>query len=74
MDHGNCSRSCAINYVYLSSGRAKIQVTFPRVRVQVTTIQINEQHKKCLLTLFSQQNALLDRGESVWFVNLSMEQ
>ena len=29
MDHGNCSRSCAINYVYLSSGRAKIQVTFP---------------------------------------------
>ena len=29
MDHGNCSRSCAINYVYLSSGRAKIRVTFP---------------------------------------------
>ena len=45
MDHGNCSRSCAMNYVYLSSGRAKIQVSFPQVRGQVTTIQIkNEQH------------------------------
>ena len=33
-------------------GGSKIQVTFPQVRVQVTMIQINEQHY-CLLALIS---------------------
>ena len=51
-------------------GRSKIQVTFLQVKVQVIMIQINEQHKVSpspnLLTL-----SLLDRGESVWFGNLS---
>ena len=53
---------------------AKIQVTFPQVRVQVTMIQINEQVKECLLSLISKQNALFDRGDSTWFGNLLMEQ
>ena len=33
------------------TGGAKIQLTFPQVRVQVTVIQINEQLKECLLRL-----------------------
>ena len=37
-------------------------------------IQINEQLKECLLSLISKQNALIDRGESMWFGNLLMEQ
>ena len=53
---------------------AKIQVTFPQVRVQVTMIQINEQVKECLLSLIYKQNALFDRGDSTWFGNLLMEQ
>ena len=61
----------------MPTGGAKIQVTFPQVRVQVTMIQINEQLKECLLSLISKQNALIiiiDRGESMWFGNLLMEQ
>ena len=47
----------------------KIQVTFPQVRGQVTMIiQINERSKSV------SSEALLDRGEYVWFGNLSMEQ
>ena len=33
----------------MPAGGAKIQVTFPQVRVQVTMIQIKEQLKECLL-------------------------
>ena len=60
----------------MPTGGAKIQVTFPQVRVQVmiTMIQINEQLKECLLSLISKQNALFDRGDSTWFGNLLMEQ
>ena len=58
----------------VSTGGAKIQFTFPQVRVQVTVIQINEQVKECLLTLISKQNALFDQGDSTWFGNLLMEQ
>ena len=36
--------------------------------------EINEQHLNCLLALISEQNALLDWEESVWFDNLLMEQ
>ena len=57
----------------MPTGGAKIQVTFPQVRVQVTMIQINEQVKECLLSLISEQNALFDRGDSTWFGNLLME-
>ena len=59
---------------FLQNGRSKIQITFPQVRVQVTMIQIIEQHWKCLLALISEQSAPLDRGESVWFGYLLMEQ
>ena len=58
----------------MPTGGAKIQVTFPQVRVQVTMIQINEQVKECLLSLISKQNAPFDRGDSTWFGNLLMEQ
>ena len=58
----------------MPTGRAKIQVTFPQVRVQVTMIQINEQVTECLLSLISKQNALFDRGDSMWFGNLLMDQ
>ena len=58
----------------MPTGGAKIQVTFPQVRVQVTMIQINEQVKECLLSLISKQNVLFQRGDSTWFGNLLMEQ
>ena len=35
--------------------------------------QINRQHQKCLLVPIFLQNALLDRGEYLWFSNLLME-
>ena len=58
----------------MPTGGAKIQVTFPQVRVQVTMIQINEQVTECLLSLISKQNALFDHGDSTWFGNLLMDQ
>ena len=45
------------------TGGAKIQVTFPQVREQVTMIQINKQLKECLLlnpNLVTKINALFD--------------
>ena len=50
---------------------------FPQVIVSkvqlVTMTQINRQHQKCLLVPIFLQNALLDRGEYLWFSNLLME-
>lgn len=40
------------------------------VREQVTPLQINKQHQKCLLAVNPIQNVVFDRGETIWFSSL----